>query len=273
MMNKQTYPCELTLVGGFPEEPLHSDVDAICSAPGPTSFFKELYRSICGGELPALKIEKEDRTDDALKIRAWSGTPALGLEWLEEKCLETSSIPVSIECITHGLPAMKVRWRFMLEYAGQLGHAAFRHLSLVAEFENDRALRDFQEVWSKVFNREPLFPVAPDLSETVKDFLDETERLAEVLRKEMTLVSEGAHTHQKELSAIRDAHDALKLILSSPPHDLTSEQLKRCANFPDVTYEVNYYYPPASYSENRLEEVTFADIRQLAGKEILKRTG
>jgi hypothetical protein len=98
---------ELILVEGIPDEPEHSDVDAICSAPGPTSFFNALYIGSGGPGLTPWKRLEEERTEDELNIRAWSGTPTVGLEWLESKCLETSLVPVNIECITHGLPGME----------------------------------------------------------------------------------------------------------------------------------------------------------------------
>jgi hypothetical protein len=271
MTSKQTFPRELILVGGIPDEPLHSDVDAICSSPGPTAFFKELYSSVGGSALTAFERLGEERTEDYLKIRAWSGTPTVGLEWLEEKCLETSLIPVSIECITHGLPAMKVRWNFMLEYAGQLGHAAFRHLSLIAQFENERALKEFHEVWSKVFKRKPVFQGNPDSPEPVTQLLDQIEHLLAELQKNVTIISEYGRTGEKEFSLINEVHESLKRILSSAPQELTRDELDRCANFQDRPYKVNYYYTPGNCSQDGVEELPFADIRELARKEIGKR--
>lgn len=150
---------ELVLVGGIPDEPDHSDVDAICSSPGPNSLFQELYLTLRGPVLTPWEHLEEERTEDELNIRAWSGTRTVGLEWLERKCLETSFVPVNIECITHGLPGMELRWHFALEYAGQLGHTAFRHQSLTARFENQQAYQRFSEVWRKVFARDPVFQV------------------------------------------------------------------------------------------------------------------
>ena len=151
------FPEDFLLVAGLPDEPKHSDIDAICSLPTPFSFFQELYRTLSGFVLTSWEILEEERTDEVLKIRAWSGTTTLGLERLEERCLETSLIPLNIECITHGLPAMEVRWQFAFEHAGQLGHAAFRHVRLIAQFEHEQALKDFEKIWSKVFNRETVF--------------------------------------------------------------------------------------------------------------------
>jgi hypothetical protein len=155
-MRSQIFPDNFVLVGGFPDEPEPSDVDAICSSPGPISFFEELFLAECGLVLPRGEIREENRTDDELRIRAWSGTPAIGLERVEKRCLETSFVPVNIECITHGLRAMEVHWKFALEHAGQFGHAAFSHVSLSARIGDEPALKQFREVWLKVFNREPV---------------------------------------------------------------------------------------------------------------------
>ena len=155
--NSEVFPCDLVLVSGMPDEPAHSDVDGICSSPGPTSFFKEFWPTLFGSVLPPFKMLEEQRTDDNLRIRARSGTPDVGLEWLEEKSLESSLFSIGIEITTHGLPSMKMHWKFELEYAGQLGHAAFRHVSLSVHFENENALNQFHSTWLKVFGRNPRF--------------------------------------------------------------------------------------------------------------------
>jgi hypothetical protein len=55
---------------------------------------------------------------------------------------------------------MTVTWRYALEYAGQLGHVAFRHVELLVDFQGPAAQERFSEVWRGVFGIAPVFEAA-----------------------------------------------------------------------------------------------------------------
>jgi hypothetical protein len=147
----------LLLKGGSPDEPDTGDWDAICDAPGPQAFFETLFREVAGFGLPAPVITS-DTEDDIRRVQTgWRGTSTLGAEITQVDCTETTDLPVVCSWKTHGLPGMTVHWDYALEYAGQLGHTAFRHRRLECTFEGPAGPPRFAEVWRMVFGREPVF--------------------------------------------------------------------------------------------------------------------
>ena len=58
---------------------------------------------------------------------------------------------------------MKVIWQYALEYAGQLGHVAYRHRKLECSFDSETDQEQFTLVWQKVIGNAPRF-APPDNS-------------------------------------------------------------------------------------------------------------
>ena len=145
------------LQGGAPDEPDTGDWDAICDAPGPQGFLEILFQELAGFSLPAPVIT-DDGADDIRRVRAgWRGTPALGAKITQVECTETTDLPTLCSWETHGLPGMELRWDYALEYAGQLGHVAFRHRRLECSFASGAEQQRFAAIWRRVFGRDPVF--------------------------------------------------------------------------------------------------------------------
>ena len=66
-------------------------------------------------------------------------------------------LPVYCTWETYGLPGMKIKWQYALEYAGQLGHVAFRHIQLECMFESPSDQERFSAIWSRVIGKDPQF--------------------------------------------------------------------------------------------------------------------
>lgn len=148
----------LTVAEGLPDEPDASDADAICTVPGPGTFFDKLFASLTDGvDTSTPVIESSTREDEWEMTKGYCGRRDVGLRFSEVRCTETSS--VNLRCLweTYGLPGVQVRWEFSLEKAGQLGFAAFRHQTLEVSFRDDTAQALFVEIWKRVFDRTPVF--------------------------------------------------------------------------------------------------------------------
>lgn len=151
----------LVLVEGIPDEPDPRDWEEIASFPTPLDFFNELFVSLCNIDTRKGRITEETKIPGDMRIvRGFQGAESVGFQWVEEECLETSMFPVHVEYDTYGLPSMEIRWRYRREYAGQLGHVAFRHSSLMARFDNEEALAQFQTIWCTVFGKTLVFQLA-----------------------------------------------------------------------------------------------------------------
>jgi hypothetical protein len=113
--------------GGL-HEPDSSDLDDIRATIGPDTFFEMLFREVGGLGLVAAEItdETEDEIQRVRKGRRGTGVKGAHIE--QKECTETSDQPTYCRWETYGLPGMTVTWRYALEYAGQLGHVAFRHV-------------------------------------------------------------------------------------------------------------------------------------------------
>lgn len=145
---------------GAPDEPDTSDWNAICATPSPSTFFAVLFHEVAGFSLPEAVITDEQE-DDVRRIQTGRrGSKALGAEIVQISCTETSDLPTHCTWETRGLPGMKVKWAYDLEYAGQLGHAAFRHVSLECEFDDPGDERRFSEIWCRIIGKEPVFEPA-----------------------------------------------------------------------------------------------------------------
>ena len=147
----------MRLTEGGVHEPDTSDWDDICDSVGPDAFFDMLFREVGGVALPAAEITDETEDDIQRVRKGRRGTAAIGARIEQRECTETTDLPTYCRWETYGLPGMTVTWRYALEYAGQLGHVAFRHVELLADFEGPAALERFSEVWRRVFGVAPTF--------------------------------------------------------------------------------------------------------------------
>ena len=147
----------LRLQSGAPDEPDTSDWDAICATPSVEGFFATLFHEVANFGLPAAVIVSEEE-DDIRKIqKGLRGSQALGVEITVITCTETSDLPTLCTYETRGLPGMKVKWNYKLDYAGQLGHVAFRHASLECTFDSAAEQQRFADVWRRVIGKEAVF--------------------------------------------------------------------------------------------------------------------
>lgn len=150
----------MRLTEGGLHEPDSSDWDDICAAVGPDTFFQMLFHDVGGVGLPAAEIGDESQDDIQRVLKGRRGTADIGARIEQSECTETTDLPTYCRWETYGLPAMIVTWRYALEYAGQLGHVAFRHGELLADFEGPAARERFSEVWRRVFGVVPTFEPA-----------------------------------------------------------------------------------------------------------------
>src|SRR5262249_15978831 len=145
---------------GAPDEPDSSDWDALCAGnPSPQQLFVALFDRIARG-LPDQQPTALDEDDTHRVHTIWFGNRDYGIKVTEIASVETTDFPMLCTWETFGLPGMTVVWRYALEYAGQLGHCAFRQRSLVCEFDGDAEQRRFAEIWQAVIGKVPVF--APD---------------------------------------------------------------------------------------------------------------
>jgi hypothetical protein len=116
-----------------------------------------LFHEVGGLGLAAAEITDEAE-DDIQRVRKGKrGTEVIGARIEQRECTD---LPTYCRWETYGLPGMTVTWRYALEYAGQLGHVAFRHVELLADFVGQEALERFSEVWRRVFGVAPTFEPA-----------------------------------------------------------------------------------------------------------------
>ena len=147
----------LRLQQGAPDEPDTGDWNAICSTPSPDIFFSQLFREAANFSLPEATVVGEEE-DSIRRIQTgWRGSQALGAQIIVVTCTETTDLPVYCTWETYGLPGMKINWQYALEYAGQLGHVAFRHIQLHCTFESPFEQERFSAVWRRVIGKEPQF--------------------------------------------------------------------------------------------------------------------
>lgn len=147
------------LTDGTPSEPDTGDWNAICETPGPRHLFGALFHEIAGG-MPAAAPAQVDEDATHRVHTIWFGTTKFGVEVTETESAETTAFPMYCKWETFGLPGMKVTWNYALEYAGQLGYAAFRHKELVCEFDTDRDQERFAEIWRRFAGTAPVFAPA-----------------------------------------------------------------------------------------------------------------
>ena len=147
----------LRLIAGAPDEPDTGDWHAIGAAPGIEDFFALLFWEVAAFALPEAVIASE--SDDGVRhIRVgWRGTPTLGAEVTVMDCPESSDFPVYCDWVTHGLPGMAVTWSYALEYAGQLGHVAYRHRELACWFDAPADRERFAALWRRHIAKTPVF--------------------------------------------------------------------------------------------------------------------
>jgi hypothetical protein len=150
---------KMQLSSGAPDEPDTGDWDAICATPGPRWLFAALFCEIAAGLPEQSPTEvSEDETHRVHTI--WFGSDAFGVRVTEIQSPETTAFPMFCTWETFGLPGMKVIWSYSLEYAGQLGYAAFRHGNLVCNFDSSTDEQRFAEIWQRVIGKTPKFDAA-----------------------------------------------------------------------------------------------------------------
>lgn len=150
----------MRLTEGGLQEPDSSDWDDICATVSPDTFFETLFREVGGLGLPAAEITDESEDDIQRVRKGRRGTEVVGARIEQRECTDTSDLPIYCRWETYGLPGMTVTWRHALEHAGQLGHVAFRHVELLADFEGPAGRERFSEVWRGVFGVAPIFEPA-----------------------------------------------------------------------------------------------------------------
>jgi len=152
-------PRNLVLTDGIPDEPGTGDWDAICKQPSIEGFFATLFRDVAHTALPSLRdqMEEEDE-DEEVRVRTGCyGDSDFGVDVKTVQILESSMFDLRCRWETHGLPGMKVMWEYSLEYAGQLGHVAYRHNKLECRFDSPADSKKFAQVWLKAIGKPPRF--------------------------------------------------------------------------------------------------------------------
>ncbi len=145
------------LKSGAPDEPDTGDWNAICATPSISGFFQILFSEVAGFSLPG-EVVTSDTEDDIRRVQmGWRGSRELGVEIKVVSCTETTDLPTYCWWETHGLPGMKIKWEYKLDYAGQLGHVAFRHVALNCEFATAAHQQRFAAIWKKEIAKEPVF--------------------------------------------------------------------------------------------------------------------
>jgi hypothetical protein len=151
------------LVDGAPPSPKGRDLVELCSMPRPADFFAQLFATLCATTaLPAHIIEEQTVPREERVATGFCGTAEVGYRFVESECLATTVVPFDIMVETYGLPGMQVRWHYCFDYAGQAGHAAFRHIELQARFDDPAAESAFADVWLSVFQTVLLWAAAPE---------------------------------------------------------------------------------------------------------------
>jgi hypothetical protein len=151
------------MIEGMPDEPGTGDWDAIGASPSIEEFFCTLFLDVTHKPLPDLTSNVEREEDETRVRTGWYGSQAFGAEVEVVQILESSTFAVRCRWETHGLPGMKLTWQYALDYAGQLGHVAYRHRRLVCRFDNEAVRNQFALVWQKAMGKTPVFaPVAKD---------------------------------------------------------------------------------------------------------------
>ncbi len=145
------------LVDGIPDEPDTGNWDAICAQPSVEEFFATLFRDVAQAPLPALTDTTEEEDGETRVQKGWYGDSTFGAEVNVVTILESSMFDTRCRWETYGLPGMKVKWRYFLAYAGQLGHVAYRHDRLECDFDSKADEEKFAMVWQKTIRKAPRF--------------------------------------------------------------------------------------------------------------------
>jgi hypothetical protein len=148
------------LKSGAPDEHSTGDWNAICATPSISGFFEILFHEVAGISLSGEVIASDTEDDIRRTQTGWRGSGELGVEIKVVSCTETTDLPTYCWWETHGLPGMKIKWEYQLEYAGQLGHVAFRHGALDCEFATAADQQRFAAIWKQEIGKEPVFEPA-----------------------------------------------------------------------------------------------------------------
>ena len=170
---------QLQLVSGMPDEPSSGDWEALCDTPGPNTLIEALFRdlaagtprrvtrakrrllaSLLGKPVPGLpgRASAEASEDDIRRVHTiWLGGEVFGVRVRETESVVSTMFPMYCQWETFGLPGTKLIWDFKLDYAGQLGYAAFRHERLVCTFNSATDRRRFAAIWQRVLGKTPGF--------------------------------------------------------------------------------------------------------------------
>jgi hypothetical protein len=159
LLGKQTAQ-NLVLTDGMPDEPDTGDWDAICKQPSIEGFFATLFRDVAHKALPGLCDQTVEEDDEARVRTGCYGDSNFGVDVKTVQILESTMFDLRCRWETHGLPGMTVIWDYSLEYAGQLGHTAYRHTKLECRFDSDADQKKFAQVWLKAIGKAPRFAPA-----------------------------------------------------------------------------------------------------------------
>ena len=148
---------EVYLIDGAPDEPNTGDWDAICATPSIEGFFSTLFQDVAHAPLPALTNRSEEEDAETRVRTGWYGNQSFGAAVTVVEVMESSDFAVRCRWETHGLPGMKMIWQYALDYAGQLGHVAYRHGRLECRFDGETQQEQFVRVWQKAMGKTPRF--------------------------------------------------------------------------------------------------------------------
>ena len=151
----------MRLKKGAPDEP-DDDLDAIGKGPHPEVFFAVLFKEVANAPLPT-RGAFSDNNDPIRRVQtAWNGDADFGLDVTQAECPETTALPVYMRYETYGLPGMKVKWEYSLQYKGQLGHVIYRNGSLECTFDGEADVKRFTTIWRRIIGKEPVFEPVPE---------------------------------------------------------------------------------------------------------------
>jgi hypothetical protein len=148
---------DVYLTEGTPDEPDTGDWDAICATPSIEGFFSKLFQDVAHMPLPALTNTSEEENTEMRVRTGWYGDRTFGAEVTVIEILESSDFAVRCRWETYGLQGMKVTWQYALDYAGQLGHVAYRHGRLECRFDGETQQEQFARIWQKAMGKTPRF--------------------------------------------------------------------------------------------------------------------
>lgn len=149
------------LTGGVPPEPSYDELLAGRDQPGPHAFLRRLFRELAGADLPVVELFREVRAHWLEQARGYCGTPEVGYAWDSEHDVSDSSLPMSEEYVTYGLPDATLLWSVSFRKRGQLGYATWQSDGLAARL-TDRTRAAVERLWADTYGLPPVLVPAPE---------------------------------------------------------------------------------------------------------------